>query len=284
MKKAITWIESNSARISRSLFTSWGIISAISVIASVLGYSIKDIPFLKDRGFVIAIFFFIVCYVGLSFCIFYIFGYKSREKVVLNIHGTEVHIKYGDIFQEDGYRVISFDSAFSTQVDDIVISKNSLQGQLVLKPGNKEKIGQLVREEAARRQKTTPQGNTYHFPLGTILRFDDSSDGQKYMLLAFSKLDDEYEAHTDMAQYEATLMTMWKEIDRIYAKHDIVLPILGDGITRFDDGPKDMRTLLHCMLCTLNSSGRTLKSKITIVIYGKAQIPLYEYKEMFRDM
>lgn len=284
LKKVFACIELNSARIRRSLILSWGIISAVSVIASVLGYSMKNIPFLEDRGFVPAIFFLLGCYIGLSICIFCFLGYKSREEVVLNIHGTEVHIKHGDIFQEDGYRVISFDSAFSTQVDDIVISKNSLQGQLILKPGNKEKIDQLVKEEIAKRRKNSRQTETYHFPLGTILRFENSSDGQKYMLLSFLKLDDEYEAHTNMAQYEATLMNMWKEIDRVYAKRDVVLPVLGDGITRFDDGQKDTRTLLHCMLCTLNSSGRTLKSKITIVIYGKAQIPLYEYKEMFRDV
>lgn len=245
----------------------------------------KNVSFLEDRGFVTAMFFLLGCYIVLSILIFVILGYKSRDEVVLNIHGTEVHIKYGDIFQEeDGYRVISFDSAFSTQVDDIVISKNSLQGQLILKPGNKDKIDELVRKESSRRKKNDKHQDIYNFPLGTILRFDNSSDGQKYMLLSFLKLDNEYEAHTNMAQYEATLMNMWREIDRVYAKHNVILPVLGDGITRFDDGQKNTQTLLHCMLCTLNSSGRTLKSKITIVIYGKAQIPLYEYKEMFRDV
>ena len=78
------------------------------------------------------------------------------------------------------------------------------------------------------------------------------------------------------------LMKMWTEIDRVYASNDIVLPVLGTGISRFDDGPKDREALLRCMLCTLNSSGVSLKSKVDIIIYGDVKdIPMYEYKNMF---
>lgn len=78
------------------------------------------------------------------------------------------------------------------------------------------------------------------------------------------------------------LMKMWKEIDRVYASNDVVLPVLGTGISRFDDGPKDKDDLLRCMLCTFNSSGVSFNSKIKIVLYGSTgDIPLYEYKDIF---
>lgn len=65
----------------------------------------------------------------------------------------------------------------------------------------------------------------------------------------------------------------------------MVLPLLGTGIPRFDDGPKDKEDILRCMLCTLNSSGVTLKSKVKILIYGDAKdIPLYEFKDMFHTI
>ena len=99
-----------------------------------------------------------------------------------------------------------------------------------------------------------------------------------------TELNDRHEAHTNMAQYEQMLMKMWKEIDRVYSMNDIVLPLLGTGIPRFDDGPKDNNSLLRCMLCTLNSSGVSLKSMVKIVIYGNAKnYKLYEYKDMFNE-
>ena len=84
-----------------------------------------------------------------------------------------------------------------------------------------------------------------------------------------------------MAEFELMLMKMWQEIDRVYASHDVILPILGAGILRFG-GPKNKEALLRCMLCTFNSSGVSLNSKVKIVIYGNAkEIPLYEYKNIF---
>lgn len=97
-------------------------------------------------------------------------------------------------------------------------------------------------------------------------------------MLALTELNKNYESHTNMAKHELMLMKMWKEIDRVYASNDVVLPVLGTGISRFDDGPKDKDDLLRCMLCTFNSSGVSLNSKIKIVLYGSTgDIPLYEY-------
>lgn len=98
-------------------------------------------------------------------------------------------------------------------------------------------------------------------------------------MLVMTELNMQHEAHTNMAKFE--LMKVWTEIDRVYACNDIVFPILGTGISRFDDGSKDKEVLLRCMLCTLNSSGVSLKSKVDIMIYGNAKdILLYEYRNM----
>ena len=59
-------------------------------------------------------------------------------------------------------------------------------------------------------------------------------DGQdaSYLMVAMTALNENWEAHTNMAQYEHTLMEMWKEISRVYARNDIVLPLMGSGIQR----------------------------------------------------
>jgi len=225
--------------------------------------------------------------VFIAFVLIYSFVYFTigrifRDSVSLTIRQTSVSISCGDIFEAPGWKIIGCDTHFDTRVDDIIISKKSLHGQLVLNHGKKEEIETVVENEARRLGLQKNNDGLYDFPLGTVIRYDSSVDNQTYLMLAMTELDIQHEAHTNMAKFELMLMKMWAEIDRVYASNDIALPILGTGISRFDDGPKDREALLRCMLCTLNSSGVSLKSKVGIIIYGNVKdIPMYEYKNMF---
>ena len=87
-----------------------------------------------------------------------------------------------------------------------------------------------------------------------------------------------------MADYEQMLMRMWKEINCVYASSPVVLPLLGTGITRFDDGPKEKEDILRCLLCTLNGSGVYFNSKVKIVIWEETNgFSLFEYKNAFKS-
>ena len=146
----------------------------------------------------------------------------------------------------------------------------------------------VVQKEAEKREIQEDNG-IYRFPPGALILYEyEEKDGQNniYLMMAMTDLNEKWEAHITMAQYEHTLMEMWKEISRVYAGNDIVLPLMGSGITRFDDGQVDPASLLRCMLCTLNVSKIHLNSKITVVIYndGKVELPLYEYKELFKTV
>ncbi len=94
-----------------------------------------------------------------------------------------------------------------------MIIKKSLHGQLVLDYGEKNEIARVIENEAQRLHIQKDENGQYEFPLGTIIRYDSSVDDQTYLMLAMTKLDENYEAHTNMAEYEQTLMRMWKEIE-----------------------------------------------------------------------
>ncbi|MBR3784926.1 MAG: hypothetical protein IKJ77_00755 [Firmicutes bacterium] len=279
MKKLYFWYNNLSKRVRDSILASITTIGLISTVLSIIGISLGD---WNGSSVVIRI----AVVVGLFLAVFgvsyYIIGRVFRDSVKTIIRKTQVSIGCGDIFDTSGMRVIGCDTHFDTRVDDVVISKNSLHGQLVLKHGVKEEIEQIVDVEAKKLKLKKNKDGLYDFPLGTIIRYDSSVDGHTYLMLAMTKLNSQHEAHTNMADFETMLMKMWKEINRVYARNDIVLPILGTGISRFDDGPKEPEDLLRCMLCTLNSSGVTLKSNVEIIIYGDAkEIPLYEYRNLF---
>lgn len=259
-------------RLKDSLTIAFEIIGGIATALTILGVSVSTVlPLPQIHWFLkIAIYLCVVVliYIFLVLGIWVIIGRKYKDSIAFQVGRNNVTVKRGDIFKTSGWRVIPMDTTFSTVVDDKVISKNSLHGQLVLKYGNADRIKEIVKAEAEGRGF---QGNNgiCQFPLGTVIPYKcEGKNGQDdtYLMLAMTALNESWEAHTTMAQYEHMLMGMWKEIGRVYARNDIVLPVLGSGITRFDDDQDDPALLLRCMLCTLNTSRIHLNSKITVVI------------------
>lgn len=49
----------------------------------------------------------------------------------LNINGSPLEVKIGDIFEEGELRVINFNEYFDTVVDDKLIAKSSLNGRYI---------------------------------------------------------------------------------------------------------------------------------------------------------
>lgn len=260
-----------------SIAFSFAIVGGLSSIFSTLGYSLVDIECLN-------IFYRAFIYI-FAYILFFLISFNSikglfKSSIDLDVNSNQVEISCGDIFKSEGYKVIGCDTCFRTQVDDVVISKKSLHGKMVLNYGKKEDIDKLV-EETAKNMKIRKKNELYNFPLGTIIPYN--SGNETYLMLAMTELNDKYESHTNMADFENMLMKMWREISRVYASNDIVLPILGTGITRFDYVKKTRNNLLRCMLCTLRNSGLIFNSKIKIVIYGDAKdIPLYEFRDIYK--
>jgi hypothetical protein len=282
MKRVYEWYSSLPKRIRDSITVAITTVGFISTILSILGISLGD---WEKSSFVIRIAVVLAAFVLIAAVAYLILGKIFNKSITLTIRHTPVSICCGNIFEESGMKVIGCDTHFDTRVDDIIISRKSLHGKLVLEHGDTEAIKVAVKMEARRQGLKANKQGLYDFPLGTIIKYESNVDNQTYLMLAMTELNSEYEAHTNMAKFEQMLMKMWREIDRVYAGEDVVLPILGTGISRFDDGPKDKEALLRCMLCTLNSSGVSLNANVEVVIYGDTRdIPLYEYKDMFHTI
>jgi len=282
IKKAYYWYKSLSRRVRDSVSFSVFCVGLISTICTIIGFSLADkkIESVRNRFLVV-----IVLAIALYFVAYIVIGSIFKDRIGLVINNTPVEIMCGDITKTEEYKVIGCDTHFHTTVDDVIISKNSLHGKLVLDHGNAEEIKAAVKKEAERLKLNPDADGLYDFPLGTIIRYDSSVDKNTYLMVAMTELDKDYESHTNMAKYEHMLMKMWNEISRVYASHDIVLPILGDGIARFDDRPKDRYTLIRCMLCTLSGSGIHYNSKIRIMIYGRSDdTPLYELNDIVKSL
>ena len=134
MKKIYNWYINLSRQIRDSITASVTTVGLISTILSVLGISLGD---WKDSNVWMRIGVVLVIFVVIYSLIYFAIGRIFRDSVNLTIRQTQVVISCGDIFEASGWKIIGCDTHFDTRVDDIVISKKSLHGQLVLKPWKK---------------------------------------------------------------------------------------------------------------------------------------------------
>lgn len=216
------------------------------------------------------------------------FNANKQTTVELRINESDLKIKLGDLFEEDGYKVIAFNEYFDTQVDDIIISRCSLNGLFI-----SDKIG-VSREELdayiysyldTYRGKIYKQnlkrkhGKIRSYPLGTICKYED------YLLTALSKFDKDNRAEITMTDYVSFLMNFWNEIDKVYAGNSIVMPLLGSGITRFKD-KSDItdQELLEILIWSFKISRVKFNypSKVSIIIHPDKvdKINFYKLREL----
>lgn len=284
MKKICKWYNNLPNRIKTSVTIALSVVGFIATIMTIAGVSVNG--YVQNVWVSLLI---IAALIVVIFLISYgIIGAVYENTVSFDIRSMPVEITIGDIFKSDGFKVIGCDTHFDTRVDDTIISKKSLHGQLVLEHGDINEIKAAVDKKAQALGLKANDEDLYDFPLGTVIRYDSKKDNQTYLMLALTEIRKEngqYKAYTSMSKFEETLHRMWEEIDGIYVYNDISLPLLGTGISRFEGGGKNRESLLRCMLCTLNSSGIEFQSKINILIYGNAKdIPLFEFKDMFKSI
>jgi hypothetical protein len=210
---------------------------------------------------------------ALFFIYFAIWVWSNRlTRLDINIEGSNVTIKAGDIFCEKGLIAIAFNEYFDTQVDDIIIARRSLNGIFITKHLNVP-VADLDRhiqlypfDNSCLLSPNThrEQGKQIRYQVGTICVYGE------YLLTAFSKFDTANRAVLTMPEYLEFLINFWDRVNRVYAQQSVTVPIFGSGITRIK-GHKTIsdEDLLKIMLWTFRISEMRFKypAKLTIIIH-----------------
>ena len=209
------------------------------------------------------------------------------KDVSIRVNRTKVNIRAGNIFEEnDSLKLIAFNEYFDTKVDDNIISATSLNGIYLKKYLNCsiEELDERIRTDNRMKKliagvdDRNGQGKQVRYPLGTIYKNED------YLLLAFSKFDENNEAYLDSKGLWDCLVNMWKEIGISYAGQSISIPLLGSGITRKRGMNISEQELLELIILSLRVSGLQLNwnVKINIVIFPKnaEEISFYALKRL----
>lgn len=245
-----------------------GFLEKVSIISAffTIIFIFIDIPkqYKTCAGLLVA-FIFICLYLGLWW------WYNSLKKVNLLIEGSKVVVRTGDIFEQSGLKAIAFNEYFDTQVDDEIISKQSLNGVFIEKYSNRslDELNHLIDdykfdEEDLIDNGVERYGKSKKYKLGTICILDD------YLLVAFSKFDSKNKANLTMPEYLGFLINFWDNVNRVYSLKDVSVPIFGSGITRIKEHKNiSDENLLKIMLWTFRISEMRFKypAKLSIIIH-----------------
>lgn len=230
--------------------------------------------------------------IGVVFILGLIIGYitlwlhsSTLENVDLNIEGSTVTIKTGDIFNEPGFKTIAFNEYFDTQVDNKIISDESLNGIFINRvfPKSTNELDDHISsynfddDDFICEDKDRRHGKKLKYGIGVICIYED------YILAAFSKFDDKNRALLTMPEYLAFLIKFWDKVNKVYAQKSVSVPIFGSGITRIKEHRNiSDEELLKIMLWTFRVSEMRFKypAKLTIVIHTSKinQINLLDIK------
>jgi len=259
-----------------SVVISIAIIATIETFFAVSGISLGSIiPNQKWWALLCVI---VGVFVALTVIIRLLISLFFKKGISTEINGITIRIQQGDLFKASGWKLIPFTEFFDTTVDDKVIAHSTLNGIMIDKYiDNVDEFRNAL--EADKNSPLTPAKSKGRdkYPLGCIKTYGD------FMILAFAHINDQNMAHISKVDYEKCLMNTWKEVSRTYANRPINIPLLGSGITRFDDVPhKSNFELMKCMLCTLKASGENINQPITILLTKDViqEIDIYEVKGM----
>lgn len=264
---------------SKKVITKWlEIIAIISTISSLFLIFVEIPQDLQILYVVITTLVLVILYIVIWTCA------NLKRKTILTINNSNIIIKFGDLFDQDGLKAISFNEYFDTKVDNKIIAKSSLNGIYLLNNFDRNRIKKLdqeivkdthlkSRENGINNKRTS--GKKVRYKLGSVFLNGD------FLLVAFSRFNDENMAELTLKEYIQSMISFWDEVNRIYAGRSVSIPLMGCGITRYKD-VDDIKPqeLLKIIIWTFRISRIKFKHPATasIIIHESLfdQINLYE--------
>ena len=154
---------------------------------------------------------------------------------------VDVVVVRGDLFdQADANLVVGFTDTFDTSTDlDVVISRDSVQGQLVdrLFDGQRRQLDERLRQGlkavptvGRERVQDKPRGRRTRYPMGTTVAVP--VDGRRVFATAYSRLGNDLVARSDAGGLRLSLMKLWAAVALHGQYRPVAIPLIGSGLAR----------------------------------------------------
>lgn len=195
--------------------------------------------------------------------------YYFRKSICIKGYGYSIRIEYGDILKKDSCkRIIDFDECFTTNVGKAPadVKCGTICGQyLIANPISSRNMQDLIEKAQLKPAKGKSEYQSkVRYESGRLV-----PNGDDFLLMAFAKLDKDGLGKLSRDEFLDCLSMLWKEIDKYYGQKDVCIPILGSGITRFEDKLLTKQTLLDIIVASYKLSSHKIKPPYQLHIVCK---------------
>jgi hypothetical protein len=160
-----------------------------------------------------------------------------------------VTVRIGDLFDEDAHLVVGFTDTFDTSVvDDRIISRTALQGQLVQRCYGGDHRS-LDRELALALARHTPVGvekrdakrwgKLTRYPIGTVAVLGRPE--RHTFAVAYSRMGNDLVPRSSVHDLWLSLSSLWDAVYEHGQRAPVAMPVVGSGAARIDQlGPQSL--------------------------------------------
>lgn len=189
----------------------------------------------------------VICFLGIAVLVAIVYGCYIPLRKSINIRGKnyKIVVHYGDIFDMSKCKkVIPFDECFTTEVGQAPaqVKPTSICGQFLAKYpiDNIQAIIDKAQLKPCKGKSKYKSKDKYES--GCLVPQGD------YLLMAFTKLDEDGLGIMTRDEYLDCLFFLWREINKHYGQTNVCIPVLGSGITRLGDNELTQQELLDMII------------------------------------
>lgn len=211
---------------------------------------------------------------GIIVLISIVFGMKkvwkpSKIKILLANSNTMIEVLFGDLFIQDGIRIISVNEFFDSKIGKPV-SEKSLHGIFLKKcfGGHPESFDMQVNEQLKlieSKEIAKIEGKNKCFPIGSTALINVNAD--RYLIFALTKSNPETcKAYSDVTMMWTALHEVWQKARNESGGNDINIPLVGSGLAGLGLPTRDLLNLIILSAITETKS-KEIAKKIRIVLH-----------------
>ena len=202
----------------------------------------------------------------------------KTKRVTLRLNrATDIHIKFDDIFDANGVKVIPVNEYFDTHVGDGIISPDSLHGQFIRRyfNGREDELSEKIKEQLkchapydrkrGRNLKLQLPENKYE--LGTSIRISDGDNS--FILVALTRFNEYEHVEVREEEYIPIVQKMFYYIEQLNDNMPVCVPLVGSGQSGFN--MSHMQLLNSMLLAAHNSSRLALNKGLHIILHRATQ-------------
>jgi hypothetical protein len=168
---------------------------------------------------------------------FFIGGYLKREVVIpIPSSDTKLILKFGDLFEEQGWKAIGVNDFFDSIVDEDLVSSKSLHGYVLNTHWNgnrddwQKQVAVSLRGKSPNKEARS-KGNKLRYPVGTTARASANDLNFLFVALGETNLANNItSANAEMLIH--AVRGMVAEARAACSMEPLVIPLMGSGLAR----------------------------------------------------